>query len=291
MKLKYRQSVCKVILILAKKMNLKQNIKQKIISEALRNHIWIEKTNSKVELENFINRFKEKYIFSELIRIGGQSDGGYLLPNNLKDISYCYSPGVSNTANFEKELSDKYNIKSFMVDGSVDKAPISDPNFQFLSKYLGTFSNNKFITLSDWLKQTSEDNEKGKILQMDIEGGEYDVLIYEDGKTLSSFSTIIIEFHFLHQLFKDNFLKMVTSIFEKIYKYFSICHVHPNNCCGLAELDGIKVPRVMEITFIRNDYIDKSSSNKKVVLPNKLDRKNIGDIDDLIMPEIWWKKN
>ena len=136
MKLKYRQSVCKVILILAKKMNLKQNIKQKIISEALRNHIWIEKTNSKVELENFINRFKEKYIFSELIRISGQSDGGYLLPNNLKDISYCYSPGVSNTANFEKELSDKYNIKSFMVDGSVDKAPISDPNFQFLSKYI-----------------------------------------------------------------------------------------------------------------------------------------------------------
>tara|TARA_Y100000589_G_C27119615_1_gene615820 strand:- start:503 stop:1321 length:819 start_codon:yes stop_codon:yes gene_type:complete len=272
-------------------MNLKQTIKQKIISEALRNHIWIEKTNSKVELENFINRFKEKYVFCELIRIGGQGDGGYLIPNNLKDISYCYSPGVDYTATFEKELSDKYNIKSFMADASVDKAPISGPNFQFLSKYLGSFTDNKFITLSDWLYETSGENVKGKILQMDIEGGEYDVLIYEDGKTLSSFSTMVIEFHSMEQLYKKTFLKMISSIFEKIYKYFSICHVHPNNCCGLAELDGILVPRIMEITFIRNDYIDKSLINKKIVLPNILDKKNMGNMDDIIMPEIWWKKD
>ena len=38
-----------------------------------------------------------------------------------------------------------------MVDASVDKPPISDSNFQFLPKYLGSFTDNKFITLSDWL--------------------------------------------------------------------------------------------------------------------------------------------
>ena len=266
-------------------------IKERIKFEAFKNHYWIEKTSSKYDLENFINRFKEKYISTELIRVGEEGDGGYLVPNILKNISYCYSPGVDFTASFEKELSEKYNIKSFMIDASVNQPPLSDSNFQFLPKYLGSLTNNKFITLSDWLYETTGSSELGKILQMDIEGGEYDVLIFEDSKTLASFSTIIIEFHFMENLFQKDFLRMVSSIFEKIYKYFSICHVHPNNGCGIAELDGIKVPRVMEITFIRNDYLEECSNNENILLPNTLDRKNQKNREDLIMPEIWWKNN
>ena len=258
---------------------------------AFKQHIWVEKINSKIELENFINRFREKFISCELIRIGGNGDGGYLLPNILDDISYCYSPGVSFVASFEKELSDRYNIKSYMIDASVDKAPILDNNFEFLPKYLGSSTKNQLITLSDWLFETSGFNEAGKILQMDIEGSEYDVLIFEDSKTLAFFSTIIIEFHSLDKLFDKSFLRVVSSIFEKIYKNFSICHVHPNNCCGLAELDGIKVPRTMEVTFIRNDNIEKCLSNKDICLPHILDRKNIAHMNDIVMPEIWWEKN
>ena len=213
------------------------------------------------------------------------------MPDNLKDISYCYSPGVSFIVSFEKELADRYDIKSYMLDASLDKAPISGSNFEFLSKYLGSYTNNKLITLSDWINETSGFNETGKILQMDIEGGEYDVLVFEDASTLASFSTIIIEFHSLDKLFDKNFLRMFSSIFEKIYKYFSICHVHPNNCCGKAELDGIAVPRTMEVTFIRNDYIEKCLSNKDILLPHNLDRKNVDNIEDIVMPDIWWKKN
>lgn len=277
------------------KRNLKTRIKDKIIFEAFKKHFWIEETNSKAELENFIKRFKENYISCELIRVGAEGDGGYLLPNILKDIRYCYSPGVNDNMSFEEELSAKYNIKSFMADASLDKAPKTGPNFEFISKYLGAFSDNKFITLSDWINETSGFNDIGKILQMDIEGSEYDVLIFEDGKTLSSFSTMIIEFHDLQNIFKKDFIRTISSIFEKIYKYFSICHIHPNNIGGLIELDGIKVPRVMEITFIRNNYIEQCSDNKNIILPNILDVKNSKNMQDIIMPdikmpEIWWKK-
>jgi len=276
-------------MMILKKLNLNKII-EKIKFEAFKKHYWVEKTSSKYNLENFINRFKEKYISTELIRIGGEGDGGYLVPNILKNISYCYSPGVDFTASFEKELSEKYNIKSFMIDASVNKPPLSDSNFQFLPKYLGSFTDNKFITLSDWIYETIGSNELGKILQMDIEGGEYDVLIFEDSKTLASFSIIVIEFHSMGNLFQKDFLKMVSAIFEKIYKNFSICHVHPNNGGWISELDGIKVPHVMEITFIRNDYLEECSNNENIVLPNKLDRKNRKNVEELIMPEIWWKK-
>jgi len=38
----------------------------------------------------------------ELIRLGAEKDGGYLIPNDLAGIEACFSPGVGNEFNFEK---------------------------------------------------------------------------------------------------------------------------------------------------------------------------------------------
>lgn len=267
--------------------NIKTKIRQALFSYGYS----IDKLNSTRDLEMFLSRFREKYISCELVRIGGEGDGGYLHPNILNEISHCYSPGVSDVACFEKELSDKYKIKSYMADASVDRPPILDENFEFIPKFLGAHKRNEFITLSDWLSQTTESSKGNKILQMDIEGHEYDVLIYEDAETLASFSTMTIEFHFLHKLFETNFLKMFSAIFEKIYRNFSICHVHPNNCCGVAIKNGIEVPRVIEVTFLRNDLIEKLSNGDAIKLPNILDRKNIEKNKEIVMPKIWWSND
>ncbi len=116
-------------------------------------------------VEHFINRFKDKYIYSDLIRVGGDGDGGYLLPDNLKDVSFCFSPGVSTVALFEEEISEKYGIKSYMADASVEKSPIDNDNFTFIPKFLGSKSENNFITLSDWINDCIGDDKSKKILQ------------------------------------------------------------------------------------------------------------------------------
>ena len=102
---------------------------------------------------------------------------------------------------------------------------------------------------------------------------------------------MVIEFHNLQKLFTNDFLKMVSAIFEKIYKNFSICHVHPNNYCGIASLDGIEVPRVIEVTFIRNDLVDEFNNGDRVALPHPLDSKNVDKHDDIAMPSQWWNKD
>ena len=86
------------------------------------------------DLKKFISNFKKNYISIDLIRVGGDGDGGYLLPNILKDIDICFSAGVGNISKFEKELSENYNIKSFMTDGSVDFPPDNDDKFFFFKK-------------------------------------------------------------------------------------------------------------------------------------------------------------
>ena len=112
------------------------------------------KASPTTKIEKFIKRFRENYISVDLIRIGGDADGGYLISDIFDRIAYCLSPGVADTADFEVELSRRYGIKSFMIDGSVASAPFADDNFHFTKKFLGYRTNGDFITLSDWMEST-----------------------------------------------------------------------------------------------------------------------------------------
>ncbi|WP_171054646.1 FkbM family methyltransferase [Roseovarius arcticus] len=237
----------------------------------------------------FLTRFRNHFVSVDLIRIGGEGDGGYLVPDILDGISHCFSPGVSDTSDFEDHLSKKYGIKSFMADASVDCAPISDPNFSFSKKFLGNRDEDDFITLSSWVDTSLKGDERELILQMDIEGGEYDVLTFESDETLKRFSVMAIEFHDLGQMGDEHFFQMFSSIFEKIYKNFTVCHVHPNNCCGIFSSGEWEFPRVTEVTFVRNDYVEKLRNGSKLSLPHHLDRKNVEAYEDISMPERWWK--
>ena len=250
----------------------------------------IERSNSVNEILTFINKFKSNYIFINLIRVGGGGDGGYLVPNILENINFCFSAGVGEISNFERDLSKKYNIKSFLADASVNGPAINDRNFFFTQKFLSSVNNDENITLSNWLIQSDVKVDSGKILQMDIEGSEYEVLTYESLECLSKFSIIIIEFHKIQNITNPIFLKMIKAIFEKIYKNFKICHAHPNNFSGLYVYKGIQIPSSLEITFIRNDLIDQDKSSNEILLPHPLDEKNDKNLSDILMPESWWKK-
>jgi hypothetical protein len=50
----------------------------------------------------------------QLIRIGATADGGYLIPDDLEDIRYCFSPGVAQSSAFEADLASR-GIESFMA--------------------------------------------------------------------------------------------------------------------------------------------------------------------------------
>lgn len=257
---------------------------------AFRRGILFTRASSTQDIEKFIGRFRQHYIPVDLIRVGGAGDGGYLIPDRvLASIDYCFSPGVSDTANFEDELATAYGIKSFLADASVAAAPFANDKFHFTRRFLGSEVSDNFMLLGDWIKTSIGDSAEGLLLQMDIEGAEYDVLINEADSTLERFSILVIEFHYLRDLFDKSCLAMISSVFEKIYRNFSICHVHPNNCCGIIELGGIEVPDVIEVTFLRNDLAAELSNGSPVSLPHDLDYKNIRGKADITMPDPWWR--
>ena len=143
-----------------KEWKVKDFIKRKAFSHG----IIICKVTQTAQIEKFIKRFRENYVSADLIRIGGDADGGYLIPDIFNRIAYCLSPGVADTADFEAELSRCYGIKSFMIDGSVASAPFADENFHFTKKFLGHRSNDDFITLSDWMDSILDARWGGEII-------------------------------------------------------------------------------------------------------------------------------
>ena len=64
-----------------------RKIKNFILENAFKNAILLDRLEPSSKLKNFIKRFSENFISCDLIRVGGDEDGGYLLPNNLNEIT------------------------------------------------------------------------------------------------------------------------------------------------------------------------------------------------------------
>lgn len=220
-----------------------------------------------------------------LIRIGAERDGGYLVPDDLEGIEYCFSPGVSTLSEFENHLAD-LGIKSFLADYSVDAPPILRPEFVFDKKFLGSSNRGEFFTLASWKDKYIKDYTGDLILQMDIEGFEYQVILSTPEDLLKQFRILVIEFHNLGRIFDSFAFELFSAGFRKVLEFFHVAHIHPNNCCGSINKDGIEIPKVMEITFFNRNRV--IGAKPQETFPHPLDADNFSNIKPLRLPECWY---
>lgn len=213
-----------------------------------------------------------------LIRIGPESDGGYLLPDDLEDLGMCISPGTGSVATFETSLLN-YNIKSLLIDKDEVGKPESLPkDSRFLKKFVSGFDSETTVSL-DSLVEMSE-TKKDLILQMDIEGSEYKALSSISVENLNRFRIIIVEFHYTFDwIFKHNWDWTYEEIFAKLLKNHCVVHTHPNNTGGYFYYAGVKYPNIIEITFHRRDRIkhlgDKNFSSHEQDFDNSTNFKTM----------------
>lgn len=239
------------------------------------------------DVKETINLLKPRPLAQSLIRIGGDNDGGYLVPDDLENIDGCFSPGVSTIATFEEMLAQDHGIPCFLADYSVDAAPVENNLFDFEKKYLGSQNDDVFIRLEDWIAR----KESGKtfndlILQMDIEGSEYDVIIDTPTEVFERFRIIVAEIHYLDAMLSKNGLRLMRAVLAKLTRNHVVVHLHPNNCCGVQVSDGLEVPRVLELTLLRKDRF--VAGDQPLSFPNPLDQPNIADRNDIILPASWY---
>lgn len=243
-------------------------------------------------LEKCLVSIKPVPITTPLIRIGGNGDGGYLCPDILHGISGCISPGTNTIKYFEDDLLSSWGIPSIMIDaGSTEEnftTPMQ-PGQMLIRKWMMPRAGNSSVTLDEVL-----DNPLmpagDLLLQMDIEGHEYDNINSWSAGLLGRFKVIVIEFHCLSRLkrpWRPKARKMMSAI-SRLSETHLCVHLHPNNCCGSFRLAGtnLEIPNVVECTYLRRDcaFVE---ADARVLLPHPLDSSNLPHLSDLIADDAW----
>lgn len=254
--------------------------------QLLETGVFIDPMTPADQIQGLINQLHPVKTGLELIRIGGAADGGYLVPNDMAHIGSCFSPGVDQIAHFEKDML-AYGVKSHLADYSVEKVPGGIQVASFTKKFLGAVNDDMFMTLDAWVKAAPEyHGVEDLVLQMDIEGGEYETFLSTSDEVLRRFRWMVVEFHNVESWGQRHYFDLVKATFKKVLKHFHVVHNHPNNACGTVNLAGVVSPRVFELTFVRKDRATADGFVSS--LPHVLDRPNIPQTPDLTLPPNWF---
>jgi hypothetical protein len=207
------------------------------------------------------------------------------VPDDLDGIEACFSPGVGNLTGFEEACAAR-GMKVYLADASVEAPHLAHAAMYFEKKFIGAMTGGDFVTLDDWVRGSVASTETDLLLQIDIEGYEYETFLSLSDALLRRFRIIAAEFHDLDQLWNRPFFRVASRAFEKILQTHSCVHIHPNNCVRPIRKRGISTPPVMEFTFLRNDRLGGDAYS--TVFPHPLDDDNTEN-RHFRLPRSWYR--
>ena len=248
---------------------------------------YLEKSTSSNDIFKLIKKMKPVSINKKLIRLGDDNDGGYVVPNDFKEVKFCFSAGVGNLIKFEQDCLNKFNIKSFLCDYNNIKNPRIINCFDFTKKKISVINTNDNLTLNKWIKNKNiNDNEF--ILKIDIEGSEYETLLNISDENLQKTRILIVEFHRLRDIRNVLFYQIFNSVLDRLLDNFYIVHLHPNNAGKNIKIHEFNIPDLMEITFIKKNRV-KKKSKKHISYPLSIDQKCVLEKEDIFLDTYWYK--
>jgi hypothetical protein len=228
-------------------------------------------------------------------------DGGYIMvkDNDIKYDSFI-SGGIGNNIDFEEDLLSHFpelNNVTYIFDGTINitnnknskisQFILNNNLIQFFNKNIGIVDNDKYCNIEKYMNSY-----ENIFMKLDIEAGEYPIFSKLTSEQLSRISQMVIEFHHLNHI---NNLKSpfpIIDILEKINQTHYIVHVHGNNCCGTVNICDIAIPSIIELTFLRKNFIPDPILNS-LPLPSDIDMPNLGhksEIDLNFIPFVYHKK-
>ena len=204
------------------------------------------------------------YEFSDKIRLGINSDGGYVIADLAGEYDCYISGGVAREESFTKDFIQKYKMhefNSFGIDSSIESYPIEyTNNISFIKKNISNINNDSNTNL---VYLTTIYN--NIFLKIDIEGGEYYWLQSMTAETLSKFKQIVIEVHGVNNDSWGSTYSLKVECLKKLATTHYLVHAHGNNARSTTNY----IPNVFELTYVRKDYFTGVPELNKTPLPIK----------------------
>ena len=141
------------------------------------------------------------------------------------------------------------------------------------------------MTMEAWVGGSLPAGTSDLLLQMDIEGAEYETLLATPDSLLRRFRVVVLELHLLDHLWSKPFFRVASAAILKLLQSHACVHIHPNNCCGSLTRSGLEIPRVAEATFLRRDRL--TATRPATEFPHPLDVDNDTGRAPLPLPSSW----
>jgi hypothetical protein len=215
------------------------------------------------------------------VRIGNDYDGGYVLPANALDCDAVLSIGVGHDVSFDFIMAQR-GARILQFDHTVEKPPTDHPNFIFDKKGWGSETVGDFVSLAEMVKRMDALAPKRAMLKFDVEGAEYEALPTVNSADLARFEVVACELHDLGKLAEPVFHAKIRSVLAKLNEHHRPVHLHANNYAGVVLVEGIPIPSVVEISWLRRD-LDSFPNLSNDPMPGPLDRPNHAGRPDLVM--------
>ena len=208
----------------------------------------------------------------DLIRIGRDYDGGYIMLDDFEPGGIAYSFGISGNVSWDKDMASRgYDV--FMYDHTIDGLPEENTRFHWSKLGIadGVTHDDRLKTLEELISRNGHEGKRDMILKMDVEGAEWGFLESVKPETLSQFSQMTFE---LHNMIKLADHERVLNILRKINETHQLVHLHANNVSSYVMIGGRNFAALFEVSYVLRDKY-KFSSEYDVKLPLKIDMPNI----------------
>jgi hypothetical protein len=216
------------------------------------------------------------------VRLGRNTDGGYVQLDDGGKTHAVYSIGIGGDVSWDAAMAD-CGIEIWQYDHTVAGPPQTHPRFHFqpLGVAAVPSADGTLRTLASLIVENGHAGRRDLILKIDIEGGEWDVFASMPAEQLEQFSQIVLEFHDLHRLNEADRIWRVLEVLTHLHRTHQSVHVHANNWGTMVTIGGITLPDVIEVTYARRS--DHTFIQCHRIFPTPLDFPNNPERADLFL--------
>ena len=205
----------------------------------------------------------------QLVRIGKDYDGGYIMPDDFSnDDKIAYSFGISTDVSWDKGMASRgYDV--FMYDHTIDGLPEENPRFHWSKLGIadGVNHDDRLKTLDEFIKANHHEDKHNIILKMDVEEAEWGCLEAVSSDTLSRFTQILIEFHGINS---PKLQPRIPAVLRKLNQTHVPVHIHGQNIGHYVSLGTQTFCNQIEVSYVRRDKY-ALDENYDVMLPLDID--------------------
>lgn len=206
------------------------------------------------------------------LRIGGATDGAYVMVDDFEGIRTAFSLGVGDNVDWDIAVAER-GITVHQFDHTVQAPPRTHARCHFHQRRISATKQPDSETLASIFEYAASLEPASAILKIDIENAEWEAFATVDPDVLDRFSQILCEFHLFEHFHDDAHYALALAAVANLRRSFDVVHVHGNNFADWTFIDGRPLPFVIEVALV-NRRRARTVPNETETFPTRLDRPN-----------------